>query len=136
MEKTLVLIKPDVVSKKNVGKILSVYEEDGLKIESIKILIPDSSLLHAHYSEHTEKPFFSELMAFMMQDRLVAMILSGDSAISRVRKLNGATNPLKADEGTIRFLFGTDVTQNAVHGSANRADALKEISLWFPELTQ
>jgi len=133
IEKTLVLIKPDAVQKKCVGKIIALYEESRLTLESIKIMIPDESLLEKHYAEHKDKPFFPHLIRFMSSDRVVAIVLSGKDAIEKVRKINGKTDPANASEGTIRYLFGTNVTENAVHGSANTIDAKREIDIWFTE---
>ncbi|MBV1758958.1 MAG: nucleoside-diphosphate kinase [Dethiosulfatibacter sp.] len=131
MEKTLVLIKPDAVSNKQVGKILSVYEENRLNIESIKILIPDEDILSRHYHEHNSKDFYQDLIAFMKSDRVVAMVLSAENAIEKVRIINGKTNPEDAALGSIRKTFGTNITMNAVHGSANPIDAKREIDIWF-----
>ncbi len=131
MEKTLVLIKPDAVSNKQVGKIISVYEENRLNIESIKILIPDEDILSRHYQEHSSKDFYQSLIEFMKSDRVVAMVLSAENAIEKVRSINGKTNPEDAEMGSIRKTFGTSVTMNAVHGSANPIDAKREIEIWF-----
>ncbi|MDP3387692.1 MAG: nucleoside-diphosphate kinase [Eubacteriales bacterium] len=131
MEKTLVLIKPDAVSNKQVGKIISVYEENRLNIESIKILIPDEDILSRHYREHISKDFYHDLIEFMKSDRVVAMVLSAENAIEKVRRINGKTNPEDAEIGSIRKTFGSNVTMNAVHGSANPIDARREIEIWF-----
>jgi nucleoside-diphosphate kinase len=131
MEKTLVLIKPDAVSKKQVGKIISVYEENRLNIESIKILIPDEDILSRHYQEHIRKDFYRDLATFMKSDRVVALVLSGENAIEKVRRINGKTDPDQAEIGSIRNIFGTNITMNAVHGSANPIDAKREIEIWF-----
>lgn len=131
MEKTLVLIKPDAVSNKQVGKIISVYEENRLNIESIKILIPDEDILSRHYQEHISKDFYRVLVDFMKSDRVVAMVLSAENAIEKVRRINGKTDPDEAETGSIRNTFGTSITMNAVHGSANPIDAKREIEIWF-----
>ncbi|HBH13055.1 MAG: Nucleoside diphosphate kinase [Clostridiales bacterium 38_11] len=131
MEKTLVLIKPDAVSSKQVGKIISVYEENQLTIESIKILIPDDDILSRHYQEHINKDFYPDLIEFMKSGRIIAMVLSSEDAIEKVRRINGKTNPVDAEMGSIRKTFGTNVTMNAVHGSANPIDARREIEIWF-----
>ena len=131
MEKTLVLLKPDVVSNKQVGKIISVYEENRLNIESIKILIPDEDILSRHYQEHISKDFYRDLVLFMKSDRVVALVLSGENVIEKVRRINGKTDPAKAEAGSIRNTFGTNITMNAVHGSANPIDAKREIEIWF-----
>ncbi|MBG0764333.1 MAG: nucleoside-diphosphate kinase [Tissierellales bacterium] len=134
MERTLVLIKPDAVHMKVVGNIISKYEEKKLDIAHIKILIPDRNLLENHYEEHREKDFFPKLINFMSGGRVVAMVLEGENVISKVRKINGHTDPNKAEEKTIRNLYGTSLTYNAVHGSDSVESANKEISLWFDNI--
>ena len=134
MERTLVLIKPDAVHMRVVGNIISKYEDKMLDISHIKILIPDRELLELHYEEHRKKDFFPELIEFMSGGRVVAMILEGDNVISEVRKINGDTNPNKAVENTIRNLYGTDLTFNAVHGSDSPESAEREINLWFENI--
>ena len=134
MEKTLVLIKPDAVHMRVVGNIISKYENEMLNILHIKILIPDKELLEKHYEEHRNKDFFPELIEFMSGGRVVAMVLEGKNVISKVRKINGDTNPNKAKENTIRNLYGTDLTFNAVHGSDNLESAEREIKLWFEKI--
>ncbi len=117
-----------------VGNIISKYEDKMLDISHIKILIPDKELLEQHYAEHRSKDFFPELIEFMSGGRVVAMVLEGDKVISEVRKINGDTNPNKAAENTIRNLYGTDLTFNAVHGSDSYESAEREISLWFENI--
>ena len=134
LEKTLVLIKPDAVHMRVVGNIISKYENEMLNILHIKILIPDKELLEKHYEEHRNKDFFPELIEFMSGGRVVAMVLEGKNVISKVRKINGDTNPNKAKENTIRNLYGTDLTFNAVHGSDNLESAEREIKLWFEKI--
>jgi len=134
LERTLVLIKPDAVHMRVVGNIISKYEDKMLDISHIKILIPDRELLELHYEEHRKKDFFPELIEFMSGGRVVAMILEGDNVISEVRKINGDTNPNKAVENTIRNLYGTDLTFNAVHGSDSPESAEREINLWFENI--
>ncbi|MDW7668595.1 MAG: nucleoside-diphosphate kinase [Bacillota bacterium] len=134
MERTLVLIKPDAVHMRVVGNIISKYEDKMLDISHIKILIPDRELLEQHYAEHRSKDFFPELIEFMSGGRVVAMVLEGDDVISEVRKINGDTNPNKAAENTIRNLYGTDLTFNAVHGSDSTESAEREINLWFENI--
>lgn len=134
MEKTLVLIKPDAVSQRVVGNIISKYEDKKFDIEHIKILIPSLELLEEHYYEHRDKPFFKELINFMSSDRVVAMVLKGNNVIDKVRQLNGHTNPNLAAENTIRNLYGTNLTYNAVHGSDSKETAKREIDLWFDNI--
>lgn len=131
MERTLVLIKPDAVIKNIMGKIINIYEENKLCIEDIRIIFPTREILEKHYEEHKGKPFFNKLISSMESKKVAAIILSGEKSVARVREINGATDPEKAALGTIRNLYGTNVTQNAVHGSANLNDAEREINIWF-----
>lgn len=131
MEKTLIIIKPDSVQNKNVGKIISIFEEASFTIEQIKILIPDETILLKHYHEHIGKSFYQELIDFMKSDRVVVMVISKNNAVSEAREIIGNTNPLIAEKGTVRQLFGTNVTRNAIHASANIIDAQREINIWF-----
>ncbi|MBP1889563.1 nucleoside-diphosphate kinase [Clostridium moniliforme] len=131
MEKSLVLIKPDGVEQNVIGKILSMYEDNGLKIVSLKMLTVDKEFAMKHYSEHIGKPFFNELINYITRGPLCALVLEGDDAINKIRKINGATNPEKAEKGTIRALYGTNLTENCVHASDSKESAAREISLWF-----
>ena len=131
MEKSLVLIKPDGVEQNVIGKILSMYEDNGLKIVSLKMLTVDKEFAMKHYSEHIGKPFFNELINYITRGPLCALVLEGDDAINKIRKINGATNPEKAEQGTIRALYGTNLTENCVHASDSKESAAREISLWF-----
>ncbi len=131
MEKSLVLIKPDGVEQNVIGKVLSMYEENGLKISSLKMLKVDKEFAMKHYSEHIGKPFFNELINYITRGPICALVLEGDDAINKIRKINGATNPEKAEKGTIRALYGTNLTENCVHASDSKESAAREISLWF-----
>lgn len=130
-EKTLVLIKPDAFSKGFVGNIISIYEKNGLSVENAKVLVPSKDLLEKHYKDHKGKPFFVSLLDFMSGGKVMALVISGDSAVERVRAINGATNPREAEDGTIRKLYGTSIGKNAVHGSEGPDAAKEEIRLWF-----
>ena len=136
MEKTLVLIKPDAFGKNHTGDILKRYEDEGLKIVAAKVMQMDKKIAAIHYAEHVEKPFYPELVEFMTSAPLMALVLGGENAIERVRKINGATNPAKADEGTIRKLFAESVTKNAVHASDSPESAAREIKIFFSEIEQ
>lgn len=131
MERSLVLIKPDGVEKKVIGKIISLYEENGLNISNLKLMKADISIAKEHYSEHKGKPFFENLVNFITRSPLCAMILEGEDAIKRVRELNGSTNPLEAKEGTIRNLYGNSIRENCVHSSDSDESAEREINIWF-----
>lgn len=130
-ERTLVLIKPDAVSEHHTGDIIKMYESEGLTILALKMLDMDVKLAHQHYFEHINKPYFPELLDFMQSGPIVAMVLEGDDAIAKVRKINGSTDPKEAAEGTIRKLYAESKTYNAVHGSDSKESAAREISIFF-----
>ena len=132
VERTLVLIKPDAVQRGLVGEILSRFERKGLTIEVLVSRTMDAELADAHYAEHVEKPFYPPLKEFMTSAPLVALILSGDSAIEVVRTLVGATDARKAAAGTIRGDLALSNRENLVHASDSPDSAKREISLWFP----
>ena len=136
MEKTLVLIKPDAFGKNHTGEILKIYEAAGLKIVAAKVMQMDKKIAAIHYAEHVEKPFYPDLVEFMTSAPLMALVLGGENAIERVRKINGATNPAKAAEGTIRKLYAESVTKNAVHASDSPESAAREIKIFFSEIEQ
>lgn len=131
MEKTLVLIKPDAVEKKLVGRILMMYEENGLVIEDIYKKHVDETFLAKHYEEHIGRDFYPGLVEFMSSAPVFAVLVTGKNAVEIVRQINGATNPQNAAPGTVRYLFGTDVRMNCVHGSATLQEAEREVALWF-----
>ena len=130
-EQTLVLIKPDAVERNLIGKILNEYERNGLKIVEMNLLTATNEIAKEHYSEHIEKPFFNDLVEYITSGPLVALILEGENAISRVRALNGATNPEDAKDNTIRALYGISLSNNTVHASDSPESAEKEIAIWF-----
>ena len=129
MEKTLVLIKPDAIRK--IEYILEIFYKNGLKIEQFKVMELGDDIVAEHYSHLLDKPFFPELKRFMTSSPIVAMVLSGDSAVSKVREIVGKTNPKEAAKGTIRNLYGTDLTKNAVHASDSLENAKIEIDRFF-----
>lgn len=133
MEKTLVLIKPDAVKRKLIGRIISVYEKKGLHICAVKILTPSEEIAEAHYDEHKDKVFFSSLIEFLRSGEVCAMIVEGENAVEAVRKINGATDPLSAEAGSIRGTYALSKSENCVHGSDSRESAKREIKIWFPE---
>lgn len=136
MERTLVIIKPDAMERKLMGEIISVYEKRGLHISAIKILKPSMETAGLHYMEHKGKPFFDELLNYITRGEVCVLIVEGNNAIKTVRKINGATDPLEADVGSIRGRFALSKTQNTVHSSDSAESAEREISIWFPELFQ
>ncbi|PKK38914.1 Nucleoside diphosphate kinase [Clostridiaceae bacterium JG1575] len=133
MEQSLILIKPDAVTHHLIGAIIGRYEEEGLTVSALQMLRPTQELAVAHYAEHQGKPFYEALLSFITSGDVVALILSGEDAIARVRLLNGATDPQKADAGTLRALYGEDPMHNVVHASNSSANAQREIALWFPK---
>ncbi len=130
MEKTLVIIKPEAVKKKLVGKIISIYEDNRLEIIHAHRVLPTREVLEKHYEAHVGKDFFEELVAFMSSSEVEVLILEGENVVEIVREINGATNPMKARPGTIRYMFGETITRNAVHGSESAEAAQNEIEIW------
>ena len=130
MERTLVIIKPEAVRKKLVGKIISIYEDNRLEIIHAHRVLATRDILKLHYQDLTEKPFFTELVSYMSSSECVVLILEGDHVVETVRKINGATDPAKADPGTIRYMYGETLQINAVHGSESVEKAELEIEIW------
>ena len=131
MEKSLVLIKPDAVERNLSGAIISRFESQGLKMVALKMLQMDKALAERHYDVHKDKPFFAGLVKYITSGPIVAVAFEGESAVERIRKIMGATDPAKAEEGTIRKDFGLDVERNSTHGSDSVENAEKEIRLFF-----
>lgn len=131
IEKSFVLIKPDAVERNLIGKILDCYESNNLKIVAMKLFKVDKSLAEKHYEEHKEKVFYDNLIKYITRSPLCAVILEGENAVEEVRRINGATDPEKAEEGTIRKLFAVNKTENSVHSSDSKTSAEREIALWF-----
>jgi nucleoside-diphosphate kinase len=115
------------------GKILSRFEEKGLQIVAVKLMQIDEELAKVHYGEHAEKPFFPSLVEYITSSPSLAMVIEGEEAITTIRKLVGATNPLEADLGTIRGDYGMDTGRNIIHASDSPASAEREIGLFFNE---
>lgn len=131
MEKSLVLIKPDGVEKNLIGNIISIYEKNNLKVKDIKMVNVTKDIAMKHYKDHIGKDYFNNLLEYITRGPVCAIILEGDNAINKIRELNGATNPSKAEDGTIRALYGTNVTENCVHSSDSAISAEREINIWF-----
>ena len=134
MERTLILVKPDAFERRLTGEVISRFEAKGLSLVALKLLTADEETANAHYAEHSEKPFFGELVSFITGGPLVAAVLEGPNAISAARQLIGSTDPVEAATGSIRGDFGLEVTFNLVHGSDSPESAEREIGIWFPEL--
>jgi nucleoside-diphosphate kinase len=132
-ERTLVLIKPDALARGLAGEILGRLERRGLQIRAAKLVQLDRSLAERHYAEHSEKPFFGELVDFIASAPTLALVVEGESAISVVRATMGATNPAEAAPGTIRGDLALAMPDNLVHGSDSPESAEREIALWFPD---
>jgi len=134
MEHTFVMIKPDGVVKGLVGECLRRYEARGLSIVDMRLDCLTTEIARKHYDEHAEKPFFADLVEHVTSGPVVLMILKGEGAVAAARKINGATNPLEAEPGSIRGDFALEITANVVHGSDSVATAKREIDLFFPNL--
>jgi nucleoside-diphosphate kinase len=132
-ERTLVLIKPDAIKRRLAGEILARFERRGLELRAAKLVHVDRALAEEHYSEHSEKPFFGELVEFITSGPTLALVLEGDGAIAVVRTTMGATNPTNADPGTIRGDLALAMPDNLVHGSDSPESAEREIALWFSD---
>ncbi len=133
IEKTLIMVKPDATAKNLTGRILAMFEEAGLRIVALKTLKLTELQARRFYKVHQGKPFYESLVKFMSSGKIVASVLEGDNAIAVARKIMGATNPKEAEENTIRRRYGTDVQQNAVHGSDSKESAEFEIGFFFSE---
>ncbi len=133
-ERTLSIIKPDGVQKNVIGKILTRFEDAGLKIVATKMLQLDKNLAGSFYEIHKERPFFNDLVGFMTSGPVVVSVLEGDNAVQVNRDLMGATNPKEAAAGTIRADFADSIDANTVHGSDSLENAKNEITFFFPEL--
>jgi nucleoside-diphosphate kinase len=133
VERTLVLIKPDAVSRGLAGEILSRFEARGLTMRAGKLLTVGRELAEEHYAEHTEKPFFGELVSFITSAPTLALVLEGEGAITVVRATMGATNPAQSAPGTIRGDLALSMPDNLVHGSDSPESAEREVALWFSD---
>ncbi len=133
MERTLSIIKPDAVAKGVIGKILSRFETNGLRIAATKKLQLSQQDAEAFYAVHAERPFFKDLVEFMISGPVVVTVLEGDAAMQKNRDLMGATNPAEAEAGTIRADFAESIDANAVHGSDSVENAAIEIAFFFAE---
>ena len=130
-ERTLVLIKPDAMERCLAGEILARLERRGLVLRAAKLVQVERGLAERHYEEHTEKPFFGELVEFITSAPTLALVVEGEAAISVVRRTMGATNPVDAAPGTIRGDLALAMPDNLVHGSDSPESAEREIALWF-----
>ncbi len=134
-ERTLVLVKPDGVSRGLVGEVIARIERKGLTLAALELRTVPRDVAEQHYAEHAEKPFFGELLEFITSGPVVAAVVEGERAVAAFRQLAGGTDPVdKANPGTIRGDFALETQFNLVHGSDSVDSAKREIMLWFPEL--
>ena len=143
MERTLVLIKPDGVERNLIGEIIKRFEEGGLRVRDIKMATPSKDFVKTHYAMHRDKPFFGMLIDYLSNKPVVAMVLEGKDAVAKVRQITGATDPSKANKGTIRGDLGNDSREkadrerrsiyNLIHASGTQDEAKAELRLWFEE---
>jgi nucleoside-diphosphate kinase len=135
IERTLVLVKPDGVSRALVGEVISRIERKGLRLVALELRPVERALAEQHYAEHDGKPFFGGLLDFITSGNVVAMVVEGERAIAAFRQLAGGTDPVeKATPGSLRGDFGLETQYNLVHGSDSPESAAREIKLWFPTL--
>ncbi|MGE0569363.1 MAG: nucleoside-diphosphate kinase [Bacteroidia bacterium] len=132
--KTFTMIKPDAVEANNIGPILAMINKAGFRIEAMKYLKLSKAQAGQFYEVHKERPFYGELTEYMSSGPIVAAVLSKDNAVADFRKLIGATDPTKAEEGTIRKMFAKSISANAVHGSDSDENAKIEASFFFSNL--
>jgi nucleoside-diphosphate kinase len=133
IERTISIIKPDAVAKNIIGEIYSRFERGGLKIVGARMMQLSRERAEGFYAVHRERPFFNDLVAFMISGPVMVQVLEGENAIARNRELMGATNPAEAAAGTIRADFATSIDENAVHGSDSPETAATEIAYFFTE---
>ena len=131
IETTFSIIKPNAVKKNAIGNIIALFEKNGLKVSAMKLAKLEKGQLETFYAEHKERPFFGELVSFMISGPVVLMALTGENAVMRNRELMGATDPAKAAPGTLRALYGDNMGENAVHGSDSAASAERELKIFF-----
>lgn len=132
-ERTFVMVKPDGMGRRLCGEVIRRFETKGLRLAGLKMQILDETIAKAHYAEHVERPFFKDLVEFITSGPTVQMVWEGNGAVAAVRKMNGATNSLDAEIGTIRGDFGLTVQNNLVHASDSVETAKREIALYFSE---
>ena len=134
MERTLSIIKPDATTRNITGKINSMIEDAGLKIVAQKMIQLSPAQAEGFYAEHKGKSFFDKLVKFMSSAPIIVQVLEADDAITRYRKIMGATNPAVAEEGTIRKTYALSIDKNSVHGSDSPKSAAREISYFFSNI--
>jgi nucleoside-diphosphate kinase len=133
VETTLVLVKPDGVRRALAGEIVARLERRGFELRGARLLKIPRPLAQEHYAEHKGKPFFGDLVSFITSGPVLALAVRGEAAISTVRTMMGATNPLDSAPGTIRGDYALELSENIVHGSDSKASAKRELGLFFPD---
>jgi nucleoside-diphosphate kinase len=133
VERSLILIKPDAVERKLAGEILGRIERRGFTLRAAKLVRVDRALGETHYAEHREKPFFGELVEFIISGPTLALVVEGEGAIATLRTTIGATNPADAEPGSIRGDLAVAMPNNLVHGSDSPESAAREVALWFSD---
>ncbi|SMG65680.1 nucleoside diphosphate kinase [methanotrophic bacterial endosymbiont of Bathymodiolus sp.] len=133
VERTFSIVKPDAVAKNHIGEIYNRFESNGLRIVAAKMMQLSKEKAEGFYAEHSERPFFNDLVAFMTSGPVIVQVLEGEGAVLKNRDLMGATNPAEADAGTIRADFATSIDENAVHGSDAVESAAREIAYFFSD---
>ena len=134
MQRTFTILKPDTVKAGNTGQIIDRLLKEGFRIRAMKLIHLTKAQAEGFYYVHKERPFFGSLVEFMSEGPIVPMVLEADNAIEKLRKVMGATDPAKADAGTIRKLFATNIERNAIHGSDGPDTAAFEIGYFFNRL--
>lgn len=133
LQRTFSIIKPDAVGKNIIGKIISRFEDNGLEVLAAKMLQLSKTQAEGFYAEHSQRPFFADLVSFMTSGPVVVQVLAGEDAIAKNRQLMGETDPAQAAAGTIRADFASSIDANAVHGSDSVQSAAREIAYFFPD---
>jgi nucleoside-diphosphate kinase len=132
-QRSFVMLKPDAVKRRLTGEVLGRFEKRGLKIMAAKMMLIDTNLAQKHYGEHSEKPFFKDLVEYITSGPVLATVIEGEECIALIRKMVGATNPQEADLGTIRGDYAIDTGRNIIHASDSPDSASREISLFFED---
>jgi len=135
MERTLILVKPDAFARNLTGEIIARFERKGLRLVALQQMTMTREMAEQHYAEHVGKGFFEELVSFITSGPLVAMALEGEQAVAAARQVIGATNPLEASPGSIRGDYAIEVGQNMVHGSDSPESGVRDLGLFFPDLS-
>lgn len=133
IDQTLIVIKPDAVRKNVIGSILKRFEDEGFKIKELRMFKFSKEQAEEFYSIHKDKPFFNSLVNFITSDKVVAAIIEGNNAIARTRAIIGSTDPSKAEDGTIRKLYGSNIEANAIHASDSHESFIRESKVIFSD---